>query len=163
MSHPQPPQRQPTQAETRDYRVALRNTAIVGVVAFPILIALPPRKLDFYTFALTFGTYYCGNHLSQEYTGRTITENVFGVRRAQPILQELPSMDLSSAQMEELRERRQEELRSARKELHDKGKDWAVERQKEVEEAVDEGKGIGDMIMDQISEVVNWGKKKGDD
>jgi hypothetical protein len=40
---------------------------------------------------------------------------------------------------------------------------WAVERQREEQEALDEGKGFGDIIMDQVYEVWNWGKKRDDD
>ena len=35
-------------------------------------------------------------------------------------------------------------------------------QQKEIQEELEEGKGLGDMIMDQIWEVWHW-RKKGDD
>lgn len=159
MSHPQPPQRQPTTSEKTDYMRALHTTAIIGAIAGPLLIALPPRKLDIYTFGLAIGTYYSSNYLVEEHTGRSIPETLFSKRPAQPVVPELPGFDMSSAQMEELRRRRQEDLRLAKQDLKARGKEWAVERQEEVEQAVEEGKGFGDMIVDQIKEVVTWGKK----
>lgn len=40
---------------------------------------------------------------------------------------------------------------------------WKTQREKEIQDELDAGKGFGDMIVDQIWEVWNWGKKKDDD
>lgn len=40
---------------------------------------------------------------------------------------------------------------------------WAKERNQEVQDALDVGKGFGDIIIDQVYEVWNWRKKGGDD
>lgn len=40
---------------------------------------------------------------------------------------------------------------------------WKVQRQREIKEDVEEGKGFADMIMDQIWEVWNQGKVKEDE
>lgn len=41
---------------------------------------------------------------------------------------------------------------------------WKIQREKEIKEDVEEGKGFGDMIMDQIWEVWSQGKvEEGDD
>jgi hypothetical protein len=40
---------------------------------------------------------------------------------------------------------------------------WAQERNQEVQDALDVGKGFGDIIIDQVYEVWNWGKKRDDD
>lgn len=37
---------------------------------------------------------------------------------------------------------------------------WKEKRDREVKEKFDEGKGIGDVIMDQIWEVWTWGKSE---
>jgi hypothetical protein len=37
---------------------------------------------------------------------------------------------------------------------------WKIQREKEIKEDVEEGKGFGDMIVDQIWEVWNQGKVK---
>lgn len=40
---------------------------------------------------------------------------------------------------------------------------WKAQREKEIKEDVEGGKGFGDMIIDQIWEVWNWGKRADDD
>ena len=40
---------------------------------------------------------------------------------------------------------------------------WKAQREKEIKEDLEEGKGLGDMIMEQIWEVWNWGKTKDDE
>lgn len=48
-----------------------RNLAIGLLVTCPILIALPPRKLDVYTFCLAGTTFISLNHLQKHTTGRS--------------------------------------------------------------------------------------------
>ena len=48
-------------------------------------------------------------------------------------------------------------------EIKNQRETWKIEREKEIQEDLEEGKGFGDMIMDQIWEVWNWGKTKDDD
>lgn len=71
----------------------------------------------------------------------------------------------------------QRELQSASKELHrvrneqdsvteqvrNQRDAWKAQREKEIKDDIEEGKGFGDMIMDQIWEVWNWGKPKDDE
>lgn len=40
---------------------------------------------------------------------------------------------------------------------------WKAQREKEIQDDLDVGKGFGEMITDQIWEVWNWGKKNGDE
>ena len=40
---------------------------------------------------------------------------------------------------------------------------WKAQREKEIQDDLDVGKGFGEMIMDQISDVINWRKKRDDD
>jgi hypothetical protein len=40
------------------------------------------------------------------------------------------------------------------------GEDWKQQRDKREKEALEEGKGYGGLIMDQIWEVWNWGRNK---
>ena len=47
--------------------------------------------------------------------------------------------------------------------VKDQREAWKVQREKEIKEDVEEGKGFGDMIVDQIWEVWNWGKTKDDE
>ena len=48
-----------------------RNLAIGLLITCPILIALPPRKLDVYTFCLAGTTFISLNHLQKHTTGRS--------------------------------------------------------------------------------------------
>lgn len=43
------------------------------------------------------------------------------------------------------------------------GKDWKEKRDKREKEALEEGKGYGDLILDQIWEVWSWGKDKNEE
>lgn len=43
------------------------------------------------------------------------------------------------------------------------GADWKQKRDEREKKALEEGKGYGDLIMDQIWEVWNWGKTDGDE
>lgn len=40
---------------------------------------------------------------------------------------------------------------------------WKTQREKEIQDDLDAGKGFADMIIDQVWEVWNWGKKKDDE
>jgi hypothetical protein len=53
-----------------------RNIAIGLVVACPVLIALPPRKLDIFTFCLAGTTFISLNHLQKHTTGRSFLNRV---------------------------------------------------------------------------------------
>ena len=113
-----------------------------------------------------------------DYTGRTITQHITGAR-PQPVLSSAQTDDVAQTRVSDaVRLERQEALlRNPNAQSVDKEKvgiaeqveasrqqaKWAVERQKEEQEALDEGKGFGDIIMDQVYEVWNWGKKRDDD
>ncbi|KAF3939346.1 hypothetical protein ABW19_dt0205386 [Dactylella cylindrospora] len=43
------------------------KAALGGLIAAPIIIFMPPRKLDLYTFGLCWLTVFCGNHLLKEH------------------------------------------------------------------------------------------------
>ena len=47
--------------------------------------------------------------------------------------------------------------------MGEEGEGWKEKRMREEREAMEEGKGYGGMIMDQIWEVWNWGKTEDDD
>lgn len=176
MSHPQPPQRQPTTTETEKYVTAIHNIAIASLVICPVLALLPPRKLDFYTISLVGLTGYSANHLYRESYGRAIWQRA--PREPSGPGANLPT-DRARDFQRQLRERREAELRSQGKTestlpdnslpegsiaeqvwMGGEPPDWKERREKEIREAMAEGKGYGDIIMDQIWEVWNWGKKR---
>jgi hypothetical protein len=170
MSHPQEPQRQPTQAETVNYAKTLRNTALVTAVACPILALLPPRKLDFFTAGLGITTVYSTNYLVRDYTGRSIQQHITGYRP--PIIprEHLQADEAHTQAADAVRLERQEALRASiaeqveasRQAEASKQAKWAQERNQEVQDALDVGKGFADIIIDQVYEVWNWGKKRDD-
>lgn len=56
-----------------------------------------------------------------------------------------------------------EEKTSVTEQVQNQRDAWKVQREKEIKEDIEEGKGFGDMIVDQIWEVWNWGKPKDDE
>lgn len=174
MSQTQPTQRPPPPDETRKYINLLHNTAIFAVVACPVLAFLPPRKFDAYTFGLGGATLFSANYLLREQTGRSAWQHITG-RGLQPVLQSpMESNIISNTEQanlnRELRYANQEMKRlqsekppSIAESVHRKRDVWKVEREKEIMEDIEEGKGFGDMIMDQIWEVWNWGKTEDDE
>lgn len=161
MSHPQPPQRQPTPGETRNYAHTVHYAAIVAIVACPVIALLPPRKLDFYTIGLLTTTGYCSNYLIREQTGRSVWQHVTTPARSSSILppEERANLDRELQRgREELRRVRHEGI-SVVEEVS-KREAWKKKLEEEIKEDVAEGKGYGDMIYDQIYEVWNWGKRK---
>lgn len=174
MSHPQPPQRQPTDTETIKYARTLHNTAVVAVIACPLLALLPPRKLDFYTFGLGGATIFSANWLVRERTGRSAWQHL-GFEGNRPGVNDLAGESTVSTPVPQTNASReiQESIQDAQRlrnnsppsvteEVRSTREAWKVRQQKEIQDDIEEGKGLGDMIMDQIWEVWHW-RKKGDD
>lgn len=177
----QPQQERQQLSKAEFHQRTLRNTAIATAVACPLLVLLPPRKLDFFTAGLCITTVFSTNYLVQDYTGRSITQHITGARP--PVLssnanQQQTGDDAQTRVSDAVRAERQEALLRGSGSGADKEEKagiaeqveasrqqakWAVERQREEQEALDEGKGFGDIIMDQVYEVWNWGKKRDDD
>ncbi|PQE21186.1 rhomboid family membrane protein [Rutstroemia sp. NJR-2017a BVV2] len=169
----------PTQPQPPRTTPLLHNAALFALIACPILIALPPRKLDKYTFALMTCTFIGGNHLTYEYTGITMMERIKkrGEAMGKAVGTELPdgAKDVQSRLREELRRKgmdlqgrklseekeKEEDLGIVRRVwMGGEGKDWKEKRDRREREALEEGKGYGDLIMEQIWEVWNGGEKK---
>ncbi|PGH02441.1 hypothetical protein GX51_04609 [Blastomyces parvus] len=155
--------------------------------AAPVFIALPPRKLDLYTFSLGAAFLVSANRLSSVHTGssivghiqsRTVGENRPSVFRDLPTPQaEAMQAQLRAARDAEIRERKivGEELERLKRGQED-GKEketniikklwmggekegWKERRRREELQALEEGKGYGDMIKDHILDVITWGQK----
>ncbi|KAL2075098.1 hypothetical protein VTL71DRAFT_40 [Oculimacula yallundae] len=82
-----------------------RNVALGAVIVCPIIILIPPRKVDFYTVALTAGFFAGGNHLAAHYTGASIAQR-FGSR-----LSSFGNHELSPKAMESQRRLKEEKER----------------------------------------------------
>jgi hypothetical protein len=169
-----------TQAQReRDYERFKNYTAIGFLVASPIIIALPPRRLDLNTVALASAFAISANHITRERTGRSIVDRIESRISTRPaMLRQLPSeraeevqARLKAAREAQMREATGEELEKLKaRQNHEKGvvdrvwmggesAGWKERRLEEERKAIEEGKGYGDLIMDHIWDVWNWGRK----
>lgn len=162
----------------------IRNISLAAVIICPILIALPPRKIDIYTVGLVGGTFFATNTLAQEYSGRSITGRMQDRMRAMadpalpPKAMEMQRrMRDEKAELDRERERRgfttpvkegvREELEKERERgfvkriwYGNEGEDWKEKRDQREKEALENGDGYGGLIMGQIKEVFDFEKKK---
>lgn len=169
MAQPTPtiltPEQRLAQENAQRYTRILRNVAIGGVVICPIIMLLPPRKLDLYTFSLGLGFYLSADHLCESYYGRGLVTQLSPFRAAA----DLPTERAREVQRQ-LREARDEERRKLGKGKEDEGvlkkiwmggesEGWKERRLEEEKKAIEEGKTFSDMIFEQIWDVWNWDKK----
>ncbi|KAL1882700.1 hypothetical protein VTK73DRAFT_1612 [Phialemonium thermophilum] len=166
------------------------NIALAAAVVGSVGLLLPGGKRGFFTLqnmVLGGGVFMGLNQLAYDYTGRSVTQRSadrWG-RLLQP-LDELPERARANkALMEAERARRtaalpEEKRQAAEAELQrrlearenakrgffqrlwmgNEQEGWQERRQEEDRKALESGKGIGDIIMDQISQVWNQGKGK---
>jgi hypothetical protein len=171
MSQSQTSQRdQALAAKQQQYAKTLHNVALCTAIACPVLALLPPRKLDVFTFSLVGTTIFSANYLCKEQTGRSIWQHL------DPIAPRLAQASPAVAMVEEAnaakelsyakQDRPERESNPVTKELEatkSARQAWKVQREKEIQDDLDVGKGFGEMIMDQIWGVWNWDKKKDGD
>ncbi len=175
MNSPEPTLEQ-QQRVFADYHKFLHTSTLVGCVLIPVLIALPPRKLDLYTFSLTGALFASANHQTKERTGLGILGHVSKpfLQRDRPRGSPVPGSDGMTAAREQTRllddaptplpaERRtgttlEEQAREAWTRGEKEG--WRQQRLREEQEKLDQGEGYGSMIVDQIWEVWNHGEQK---
>lgn len=146
----------------------IHNSAIAGAIITPIIMALPPRKMDVRFFVLAGAFSLATNQLAYEYTGQSIYGR-FGSRVGSMMGTELPEGAKRTQQL--LREHREreaadraraavavEEKKGIAKVLNDtwmggEGEDWREKRAEEHRKKFAEGQGFGDIIMGQVAEV----------
>lgn len=183
-------------ARQNDYFKFKRYAAWTFIVAAPILIAAPPRKLDLNTAALSaaFGVsanylykdsnphgrgliddlgvkYFGTSPVSTQTTSTSSSEgklsnlfNTLPTEKAQQVQAQLRAAKESSIKSQEELEKYQSAKRFEDRSIPEKiwmgseTENWKEKRLREEQEALDEGKGYGDLIMDHIWEVWNWGK-----
>ncbi|KAH7132646.1 hypothetical protein B0J11DRAFT_522197 [Dendryphion nanum] len=148
----------------------VRNVAIAGIIICPAVALMPPRKLDLYTFSLAFGFYLSADHLTTSYTGRGIIHQLV---KKNGDSSWLPTEKAKDTQ-QKLREGK-DALKEGNASLGSKGENkgilhrlwmgdekegWRERRMEEERKAVEEGKSLTDIILEQIWEVWNWDKKK---
>jgi hypothetical protein len=156
---------------TDSYHKFVHNTSVAMLVVAPLLIALPPRKLDFYTFTLGGIFAVSGNQLLRERNGVGIlgllpgksVQNISETARGR-ILEEPVKRD---AVKEIMREGRQTQSKMEEKvkliPMVGETEGWKEKRLKEEQEKLDQGEGYGSMIIDQIWDVWNWAEEKAKD
>ncbi|GFF33091.1 hypothetical protein IFM46972_03771 [Aspergillus udagawae] len=167
-----------------DYIRFKHYAALTFLVASPVLIALPPRKLDHLTVLLTGAFCVSANHLTREHTGRSIVERIEARIASTPSLaiSDLPSQRAQEVQAK-LRAARDAQIRQGglvgeeleklkARQAQEKGvaeriwmggetEGWKERRLREEQKALEEGKGYGDLIKEHIWDVWTWGQKDG--
>ncbi|RAL59290.1 hypothetical protein DID88_007003 [Monilinia fructigena] len=172
----------------------LHNASLAALVVCPIVMLLPPRKMDVYTFALMTTTFIGGNHLAYEYTGVSMMNRIQNritafsnielsekaketqrkIREAQEkkrmeengkfsakiiefqdqnakrgVLEALEKRSTGGSAVNKVEEERKESVLE-KIWLGGEGKDWKEKRDQKEKEALEAGKGYGDLIMEQI-------------
>jgi hypothetical protein len=177
----------------------VHNVSLGAVIICPIIMLIPPRKLDAYTLALLSGMAIGGNQLSIEYTGQSIPGRFASRMKSASasITNPLPPKAMEmQARLKAEKEKRDmlqngalsrvgaeakesgvlqelEAQKTAREKkekgliekvwLGGEGDDWKAKRDQREKEALEDGRGYGGLIMDQIWEVWSWGKNKNEE
>lgn len=158
--------------------------AWAAVFLGPIALFTPPRRVGLQSVILAAGTSYATNILAYDYTGESIYQRFVRrwdntingglpekAKRTQELLR-LERERREAALPEEERRRLQEER--DRKELAARGplqrlwmgsekETWREERARKEKEALEEGKGYGDLIVEHVKDVFGSDKKDGSD
>lgn len=167
-----------------DYIRFKHYAALTFLIASPVLIALPPRKLDHLTVLLAGAFCVSANHLTRERTGRSIVERIEARITSTPslVMSDLPSQraqeiqaklraardaqiregSLVGEELERLKARREQERGVAERIwMGGETEGWKERRLREEQKALAEGKGYGDLIKEHIWDVWTWGQKDG--
>ncbi|KAF4445571.1 rhomboid family membrane protein [Fusarium austroafricanum] len=157
----------------------IHNSALAGAVIAPLAMLLPPRKIDFRFLVLAGAFSLATNQLAYEYTGSSIYSrfgntvgSIFGAelpegaQRTQRLLREHREREAAlKAKLGQHSQQSEEEKTGVAKALNDvwmggEEKNWREQRAKEHQQKIEEGKGIGDIIVEQVADVWsgNWGK-----
>lgn len=165
----------------------IHNAAIAGAVLTPLVMLLPPRKMDLRFFVLAGAFSISTNQLAYAYTGQSLygrfgsrVGSVFdtslpeGAQRTQQLIREQRAKEAALRQKSQQQQDEQTgDNKSASKVLKDvwmggEGEDWKQKRAEEHQKSFQEGKGMSDIIFEQIADVWrgNWGSsgsKDGED
>lgn len=165
------------------------GASILGPIAFLIPTGRKNLSNQLQNMLLATGSFWGFNQLAYDYSGKSIVQRsnerwakIFSsfdeglpTEKAKQVKAQLEAQRAQLKQNEAARqeaERQRKEGEESRKRglltkvwMGDEGDDWKQRRIEEDKKALESGKGYGDIIMDQIWEVWNQGKKddKGDD
>ncbi|KAL2819198.1 hypothetical protein BJX63DRAFT_31522 [Aspergillus granulosus] len=163
-----------------DFQRFKKYAAIGFLVASPILIALPPRRLDHLTVLHITAFAVSANYITRERTGQSIIDrispkstslrfNELPSERAKEIQERLRAAREARILEEGIEKEELEKLKARQKQekgvlervwMGNEEAGWKEKRLLEEQKALDEGKGYGDMIKEHIWEVWNWGNDK---
>lgn len=174
-AQPEPPQRPPSQNPLID------NVAMVFAVGAPLIMLMPPRRMDMRFLALAATFSLSTNHLAKSYTGQSLYDrfstrvgSVFddtmpeGARRTQQLLKEHREREAAKKGIPSAGQDQQQGSNIIKNIwMGGESDDWKEKRAEEHQKSFEEGKGMSDIIMEQIADVFsgNWGsnaKKEGE-
>ncbi|KAK2000387.1 hypothetical protein LX36DRAFT_572445 [Colletotrichum falcatum] len=152
----------------------IHNTAIAASILCPLIMLMPPRRVDWRFFMLTTGFSASTNQLIYDWTGQSIYQRVQS-RFARMFPTVLPEQAQRTKQL--LREERmrregltEEQMRAIEYKKRNlaqrlwygsEPEDWDAKRGAEHAKALAEGKGLSDLILEQVAEV--WSSPKKDE
>lgn len=165
-----PPAPTPAQ-QAADGTLLKRNLAIGLAITCPILIALPPRKLDFYTFGLATTTFMSLNHLQKHNTGRSFLNRI-GINDNSPKPEGSGRLPTEAARryQQMMREKREAEragvawtpARSLAEQQTvvdgEVEEDWKAKRDRKEREVFERGEGVGTLIQEYFAEAFGYRK-----
>ncbi len=160
-------------AHVRDsFQTFLYRTSQTTLVVAPVLILLPPRKLDFYTFLLSGACVASAGHLIQQRRLRLAEQRSFSMLSKEQQVREQIARQKERRLLEESGSESVGRKKQGGSLLEEKAKEiwmggetegWKERRLKEERERIANGEGYGDMIMEQIWDVWNWGGNKAEE
>lgn len=154
----------------------IHNAALAGAVICPIIMLLPPRRMDWRFLILSGAFSMSASQLAYDYTGRSIHQRI-GDRVSGAFSTEMPAAARETQRRlreEKMRRLGLDEAAMRRHEAEKRGgleklwygsetdEDWKKKRWEEDQKALDEGKGLSGIIMDQIKDVMPGSKKEGE-
>ncbi|KAM3513178.1 hypothetical protein MY11210_003203 [Beauveria gryllotalpidicola] len=169
-AQPETPQRPPQNP-------LIDKVALVFAVGTPLIMLMPPRRIDLRFFALATTFSLSTNHLCKSYTGESIYDR-FNKRVSSAFDSGLPEGAQRTQRL--LKEHREREAAAKGRPppgqdghgsnmlkdiwMGGEKEDWKERRAKEHQRSFEEGKGMSDIIMEQIADVLsgNWGSTKKD-
>lgn len=157
----------------------IHNSALAGVIITPLAMLLPPRKADIRLLVLVGTFSLCTNQLAYEYTGQSIygrvgnrVGSIFdtglpeGAKRTQQLLREQREREAAQRQSQKSSEPEEGKGRVLKDIwMGGEAENWKEKRAEEHKKSFQEGKGMSDIIFEQIADVWsgNWRGKPKDD
>ncbi|ETI21073.1 hypothetical protein G647_07417 [Cladophialophora carrionii CBS 160.54] len=144
-----------------DYNRFLHTSTLAACVLAPVLIILPPRKLDLYTFFLSGAFIASVDYQARERAGLGImgyaSRRFMSREQPRSMGQDGANLVLESSRLLEESSPRLVQSSSLQ---HKAQEDWKQQRLKEEQEKLDRGEGYWSMIVEQVWHVWNQEEKK---